>query len=127
MFRRLRNVCTVVLVVLTTSSMAVLDAQSTPAAAMRAYYEAARKKDAVALKGLLSAEYLKELAKAPVPFERMMEPLFARVPPAMPETRNEKVTNDRATLEVLDHERKRWELFHFVRENGVWKIAMERR
>jgi hypothetical protein len=126
MFRLLCTTGAVVLMALTGSPVPVLEAQSTPTAAMKAYHEAARKKDAGALKGLLSAALLKELAKAPVPFESMMEPIFADAPPIMPETRNEKIAGDHATLEVRDHKSARWEPVHFVRENGVWKIALEK-
>lgn len=99
-------------------------AQSSPTASMRAYYQAARTKDFAALKALLSAEYLKELAKAPVAPERIMEGLTEIVPPTMPEIRNEKVDGDRATLEVLDHRSKRWETIRFVKQNGAWKLAL---
>jgi hypothetical protein len=99
-------------------------AQSSPAAAMKAYYEAAKKKDFAALKNLLSDEYVKELSKSGLPFERVMALAVERVPPAMPEIRAEKLTGERATLEVLNHETKRWETVAFVRQRGMWKLAL---
>ena len=120
-----RVVCATFALAVLTFGVPLLHAQSTPTAAMKAYYEAAKKKDFKALKALLSDAYLKELAKAPFPFERMMEPQTQNLPPTMPPVRHEKVSGDRATLEVLDHRSKQWDTVSFVRENGVWKIALQ--
>ena len=116
--------CAVALIVIGASSDGVPAAQSSPTVAMKAYYEAARKKDFAALKNLLSEEYVKELSKSGLPFERLMASATERVPPAMPEMRNEKIDGERATLEVLNHETKRWETFVFVRQRGAWKLAL---
>jgi hypothetical protein len=66
-------------------------AQSSPTATMRAYYQAAGTRDFAAPKTLLSAEDLKDLAKAPVAPERIMAALTENVAPTMPEMRNEKI------------------------------------
>jgi hypothetical protein len=100
-------------------------AQSSPTAAMKAYYDAARQKDLAALKNLLSEEYVKELSTSGLTFERVMASAIERVPPAMPSMRNERIAGERATLEVLDHETKRWETFAFVRQRGAWKLALQ--
>lgn len=99
-------------------------AAATPTAAMRAYYDAAKKKDYAALKDLVSDEYLKEMAKAPFPLERMLRPLTENVPSTVPELRNEKVNGDRATLEVRNGETRAWETIRFVRQKGGWKLAL---
>jgi hypothetical protein len=122
--RPVRVVYAFIALAVLTAGVSQLYAQSTPTAAMKAYYDAAKRNDFKALKGLVSDAYLKEIAKAPFPFERMMEPLTENLPPAMPPVRHEKVSGDRATLEVLDHKSKQWETVSFVRENGVWKIAL---
>ena len=44
----------------------------------------------------------------------------------MPETRNEKITGDNATLELHNEDANRWDTMYFVKENGVWKIALDR-
>src|SRR5262245_42554538 len=85
-------------------------AQSSPTAAMKVYHEAAKRKDYEKLKSVLSSAYLGELAKAPVPFERLMQPVIEDVPATMPATRNEKIAGERATLEVQDHKTQRWEI-----------------
>jgi hypothetical protein len=119
--RRLRTIALSVLAF----GVSLLQAQSTPTAAMKAYYDAAKKKDFKAVKALVSDAYLKELAEAPFSLERMMEPLTENLPPTMPPVRNEKVSGERAMLEVLDHRSKRWDTVSFVREQGVWKIALQ--
>lgn len=45
----------------------------------------------------------------------------------MPETRNEKITGDKATLEIKDKDTKddKWMSFPFVKQDGVWKMAFE--
>ena len=42
----------------------------------------------------------------------------------MPETRNEKVDGDSATMDVKDPNDKEWVPMKFVRESGSWKIAL---
>jgi len=44
----------------------------------------------------------------------------------MPETRNEKITGDTATLEVKNDKTNRWDALPFVKENGEWKIALDK-
>ena len=45
----------------------------------------------------------------------------------MPDTRNEKITGDKATLEIKDKDKKdnEWQTVPFVKENGVWKTAFD--
>jgi hypothetical protein len=44
----------------------------------------------------------------------------------MPETRNEKITGDTATLEVKNDKTEKWDTLPFVKENGKWKIALDK-
>ena len=91
---------------------------------MKAYHQAAKNKNFEALRQLLSAEYLKEFEKAPVSMERIMEGLTADVPATLPEMRNETIAGDTATIEVRSHRTKQWESIAFVKEKGVWKLAL---
>lgn len=102
-------------------------AQSSPSATMKAYHQAAKNKDFEALRQLLSAEYLKELEKAPVSMERMMEGLTEDVPATLPEMRTEKIAGDTATIELRSHRTKQWESIAFVKEKGVWKLALPKK
>ena len=121
---QMARLCVWCVMALTMAAAAVAATATTPTAAMKAYYEAVKKKDYAALKALLSEEYLKELSKAPFPLERVLEPLTERVPPTLPEMRNEKIDGDRATLEMRNHETKQWETIRFVKQKGGWKLAL---
>ena len=44
----------------------------------------------------------------------------------MPETRNEKISADSATLELHNEDANRWDTMYFVKEDGAWKIALDR-
>lgn len=52
-----------------------------------------------------------------------LEEAGSDVPAEIPKTRNEKVDGDKATLEVRNDKQDKWELVHFAREDGQWKIA----
>jgi hypothetical protein len=45
-------------------------------------------------------------------------------PANAPETRNEKIEGDKATLEIKDDKMDKWDTVPFVREDGQWKIAI---
>ena len=42
-----------------------------------------------------------------------------------PETRNEKIEGENATLEYKNAATGTWDTIYFVRENGRWKIALD--
>ena len=44
----------------------------------------------------------------------------------MPETRNEKIDGDNATLEVQDEDTKKWSKVYFVKEEKEWKISLDK-
>jgi hypothetical protein len=46
----------------------------------------------------------------------------AAPPPATFETRNEKIDGDKATLEVNQDGKGRWQTVNFVKEDGSWKL-----
>ena len=104
---------------------ALVTAQSTPAAAMRAYYEAVKAKDAAAFKRVLSAASQQRFATPQISVESVLAAIGRDLPATVPETRNEKITGERATLEVRDVKKNRWETMNFVREHGQWKLALE--
>ena len=43
--------------------------------------------------------------------------------PAKLEQRNEKVTGDRATIEMMT-DKNEWDRSNFVKEGGAWKVAL---
>ena len=44
----------------------------------------------------------------------------------MPETRNEKITGDTATLEIKNEKTGKWDSLPFVKEDSEWKIAFDK-
>lgn len=98
--------------------------QSTPSAAMRAYYDAARRKNVNALKKLMPSAALKEMQAAGVPAESVLLAASRDVPATMPEIRNERVDGSQATLEVYNAKTGHWETVAFMKEEGVWKLDL---
>jgi hypothetical protein len=104
---------------------------STPTAAFRAYYEAVKSKDIETIKGLFSKATLnmmEERAKQTnmtldAVMEKGLESASKDLPAEVPETRNEKIDGDKATLEIKDKDK--WETLRFAREGGEWKIGFD--
>ena len=96
---------------------------SSPTEGFKAFYDAAKKKDAGAMKKTISKRLLTELEaeakRENKPFDEFL--VSVRLPDAMPETRNEKIEGDTATLEVKG-ERDNWRSTKFVKEDGEWKL-----
>jgi hypothetical protein len=106
---------------------------ATPTEAFVAYYEAIKRQDLGAVKGLFSKgtlSMMEERAKQEKTtvdevMKKGLEGAVKEVPAEVPETRNEKIEGDRATLEINDEKKDKWETLHFARENGQWKIAFD--
>jgi hypothetical protein len=104
-----------------------------PSATFKAYFEAQKKKDIAGMKQALSKtslEMMEASAKQKqMTLDKMIESQLdnpsAKVD-KLPETRNEKITGDNATLELQNEEANRWDTMYFVKEGGVWKIALDR-
>lgn len=104
---------------------------ATPQETFRAYFEAIKEKDFEAVLALLSKSSLaeieaeaKENAQSTVDFmKRQVENAGASVPDKLPETRNEKVEGDKASLEYYDEKKGTWDTARFVKEDGQWKVA----
>ncbi len=109
-------------------------AGSSPTATMQAYFEAMQKKDAEALKKTLSKgtlDMFEQFAKAQNPPKTLDEALKTGLSSTtntgekMPETRNEKIDGDKATLEIKNDKTGQFETVPFVKEDGNWKIAFD--
>jgi len=103
---------------------------ATPTEAFRLYYEAIKRGDAPAVKALFSRATIQMLEAQAKATGKSLDDVFGEgfqearreLPDAVPETRNEKVNGDRATLEINDAKKGRWETLNFVKEGG-WKIS----
>jgi hypothetical protein len=121
--------------VIATISLACNRSGSSPTATLKAYFEAMQKKDAAALKKTLSKgtlEMFEQFAKAQNPPKTLDEALQTGLASTtnadankMPETRNEKIDGDKATLEVKNDKTGAWETVPFAKENNEWKIAFD--
>ena len=104
---------------------------SSPTATLKAFYTATQKKDAEGIKKTLSKgtiEMLEGFAKLQnKTLDETLKSGLAKdsATEKMPETRNEKIDGDRATLEVKNDKTGQWETLPFVKEEGSWKIAFD--
>src|SRR5215204_5434923 len=100
---------------------------ATPAEAYRTAYAARQRKDVEGLKRMLSKDALEffttvaEADKKTV--EEVLKQMTERPQAPRADTRNEKITGDRATLEYLD-ENGKWKTMDFVKEGGDWKLTL---
>lgn len=97
--------------------------KSTPTETFKAFYDAAKKKDAAGIKKTLSKNLLgrleDEAKKANKPFDEYL--VNVNLPDTMPETRNEKIDGDKATLEIKVRS-DTWRPESFVKEDSEWKL-----
>lgn len=89
----------------------------TPTATFRKYIEAADKKDAVAIRERATRGSQKLID------ETIKNQIGKR---DAPETRNEKIEAGSATLEYKNAVAGTWDKVYFVREDGRWKIALDK-
>lgn len=97
---------------------------NSPTGVYKAYQQALRDKDAAQIKGTMSQALLKLVEENAKKKNKTLDEFLVSglpLPPALPETRNEKIEGDEATLEVQSPNSGRWSTASFVKENGQWK------
>ena len=106
---------------------------SSPTATFKAFFDAQKKKDAPAMKKTLSQSSLKMIETAAKAHGKSVDDALKEgfdspggKSDKMPETRNEKIDGDNATLEVQDEDSKKWSKVYFVKEEKEWKIALDK-
>ena len=114
----------------TAASACSMFSHSTPTATLKVFYEASKKKDAAGMKKSLSkgslAMFEKQAKEQNKPVDDLLTKVDTNTPDKMPETRNEKITGDTATLEVKNDQNGQWDTLPFVKEDGEWKIAFDK-
>ena len=106
------------------------DRPSTPIDTFKAYTIAIKKKDLTTMKMLLSASstamHEQEARARGVTLDDVVktQTLFNENQSSV-KFRNEKIEGDKATLEVQDQYEK-WVTVNFVKEDGIWKIDLQR-
>jgi hypothetical protein len=103
-------------------------AGSSPTATAKAYYDAIKSKDVKTMKSLLSKGSLAMMESFAKMDNKSLDDML-KEPESKPtgafEARNEVITGDTAMLEVKD-EKGKWEKLPFVKEDGQWKIAVDK-
>jgi hypothetical protein len=98
-----------------------------PAETFKRYNDAKRIKDAAEVKRMLSKGSIalseKTAAQRNEPLDQVVlsGQAFVEVPP----TRNEKIAGATATIEIQNPATGGWEEWYFVKEDGVWKNALD--
>ena len=128
--RRINALCAALAIVLAASACSLLN-RSTPTATFRAFYEASKNKDAAGMKKTLSKGTLDMFDKLAKEQNKSTDDMLKDVDKddkseKMPETRNEKINGESATLEVKNDKTGKWDTLPFVKENGEWKIALDK-
>jgi deoxyribodipyrimidine photolyase-like uncharacterized protein len=127
--RRSGALCAVLVMIFAVSACSLLNSSS-PTKTFKAFYEASKKKDVAGMKKSLSkgtVDMFDKLAKEQnKSTDDMLKGLDATKEEKMPETRNEKITGDTATLEVKNEKTGKWDTLPFVKEDGEWKIALDK-
>jgi len=106
---------------------------SSPTATFRAFFEAQQKKDVAGMKKNLSKTSLAIMEKSAKEQNKTIDDAIkeqldnpASKTDKIPETRNEKINGNEATLELHNEETNKWDMMYFAKEDGVWKIALDR-
>jgi len=106
---------------------------SSPTSTFKAFFEAQKNKDVAGIKKTLSKGSLEMLEKGAKEQKKTLDaslkegfddPTFKA--PNMPETRNEKIDGNTATLEIQNDQTKKWDTMYFVKEDGDWKVALDK-
>ena len=115
--------------------LALSGCKSTPApsATFKAFFEAQQKKDVAGMKQTLSKTSIAMMEASAkqqgVTLDKMIQSQLdnpsARID-KVPEMRNEKINGDSATVELRNEDANRWDTMYFVKEDGAWKIALDR-
>jgi hypothetical protein len=103
-------------------------AGSSPTATAKAFYDATKAKDVAGMKNSLSKGSLAMMESFAKMDKKSLDDFLKEpqsTPPGTFESRNEVITGDTATLELKD-EKGKWDKIPFVKENGQWKIALDK-
>ena len=106
---------------------------SSPTSTFKAFWEAQKNKDVAGMKKTMSKASMAMLEKGAKQQNKTVDQAITEgfnTPGAkydkIPESRNEKINNNDATLEIQDETSKKWETMYFVKEDGDWKIALDK-
>lgn len=123
-------VITIALLAIFISGCGTLQTARTPSDTLRALNEAAKKRDAEAIKKLLSKSTLALIEKNAAAQKTTSDDLLTREQGApfreLPEIRAEKIEGDTATVEIKSEIIPENEKIPLVKEDGEWKVALDK-
>jgi hypothetical protein len=109
---------------------AAVGSLATPTDAYKTAYALREKKDVAGLRKVMSKdviEFLSMIAEEEgTTVDAKIAELFGKPQWKVPETRNEKISGDRATVEYIDEDGK-YKTMDFVREGQEWKLSLPSR
>ena len=122
--------CAVLVMIFAVSACSLLNSSS-PTKTFKAFFEASKKKDTAGMKKALSKGTVDMFDKLAKEQNKTTDDMLKGLDKddkdeKIPETRNEKITGDTATLEVKNEKTDKWDTLPFVKENGEWKIALDK-
>ena len=105
---------------------------STPTQTFQTFYNAVKSKDTKTIKSLMQSKELAGIEKEMKVKNKSVEDwltenmneMASDLPEKMPETRNEKIEGDEATLEAKDAKQDKWRTVSFKKESDGWKINL---
>ena len=129
----MKKITPVVVAVMLALALSACKSGSSPTATFKAFWEAQKKKDIPAMKKTMSKGSMAMLEKGAKQQNKTVDEAITEGfnNPGVkydktPEVRNEKINGNDATLEVQDDTSKKWETMYFVKEDGDWKIALDK-
>jgi hypothetical protein len=94
---------------------------STPTEGIKAFWDAAKKKDAAAMKQTISKRMLAELEAEAKRENKPFDEFLVNINLPDLETRDEKIEGDNATVDVKTRSGS-WKKTKLVKEDGTWKL-----
>jgi hypothetical protein len=128
--RRIGVIACALAVALAASGCSMLGGSS-PTATFKNFFEASKKKDPAAMKKTLSKGSLDMFDRIAKEQNKTTDDMLKEVDKdgkkeSVPETRNEKITGETATLEIKNEKTGKWDTLPFVKEDKEWKIAFDK-
>ncbi|MGI8670698.1 MAG: hypothetical protein ACR2J3_12770 [Aridibacter sp.] len=107
------------------------NAEMNPTETLKAFSKATKSKNAETIKGFLSEGSMKMVEKSAKEQNKTVENILTEGEDETddggePVTRNEKINGNTATVEVKNEVFGRYDEMPFVKEDGVWKIALDK-
>ena len=127
-----RNISALLIALLAITLVACGKKASTPTEAFKSFYEAAKSKDVATLKRLMAKDSVSKMEDRAKQENKSLDDYLSEnaqkgIPPTVPDTRNEKIDGDHATLEFkASSGDDSWRTVPLVKEDGEWKVMFNR-